>query len=190
MVDRYKIHTTTWASSRAQRGQGLDITYGWHKTVLGPVMIARTNSGICFIGLETRENGKTRAEERLQRYFPAATIKKNPSRTADDARAIDSRWRAHPFAAPLFLDLYGTEFQITVWRALLKIPFGKLVSYAEIAAAIKAPQSARAVGGAVGDNPVSLLVPCHRVIQSSGKWDNYGWGSDVKTRLIQLEQAA
>lgn len=92
--------------------------------------------------------------------------------------------------SPLPLDLYGTPFQLSVWRALLTIPFGETVSYQNIAQAIGRDTASRAVGGAVGDNPVSILVPCHRVIQSNGEITNYGWGTPKKRVLLTMEGTA
>jgi len=87
-----------------------------------------------------------------------------------------------------YLDLEGTEFQKSVWRALLEIPFGGRTSYGQIAAGLGRPKASRAVGSAVGANPVSLLVPCHRVLPSTGKSGNYRWGADRKLALLDAEQ--
>ena len=87
-----------------------------------------------------------------------------------------------------YLDLTGTDFQKSVWRALLEIPFGERTSYGQMAAALGRPKASRAVGSAVGANPVSLLVPCHRVLPSSGQIGNYRWGADRKRALLDAEQ--
>jgi AraC family transcriptional regulator of adaptative response/methylated-DNA-[protein]-cysteine methyltransferase len=89
----------------------------------------------------------------------------------------------------LKLDLYGTNFQLQVWQALLKIPNGETVTYQDVAKSIGRPKSSRAVGNAVGANPVSLLIPCHRVIRATGIIDNYGWGSPRKKLILALEQS-
>ena len=87
----------------------------------------------------------------------------------------------------LRLDLYGTNFQLQVWQALLKIPYGETVTYQDIARQVCTPKASRAVGNAVGANPVSLLIPCHRVIRATGIIDNYGWGSPRKKLILARE---
>lgn len=89
--------------------------------------------------------------------------------------------------ADIPLDLRGTDFQISVWQALLKIPKGQVVSYGDVANDIGSPNASRAVGTAVGENPVSLVVPCHRVVQASGKLGNYGWGVGLKEKILKAE---
>ncbi len=218
------VYKTPWGSgSRDNRGAGLTITYGWHYIPgMGDVLIAATPRGICFIGL-TVDQKRTRAENRLHDYFPAAEIAKNADATAGYAAGIEEMYKqrenCHPGnraaiirdlhqeqelkkipdrpsgvrddnLSPLPLDLYGTPFQLSVWRALLDIPFGETVSYQNIAQAIGRDTASRAVGGAVGDNPVSILVPCHRVIQSNGDITNYGWGTPKKRTLLKMEGVA
>ncbi len=185
------LFETPWGSgSRDNRGAGLTITYGWHDIPgMGDVLIAATPRGICFIGL-TVDQKRTRAENRLHDYFPAAEIAKNADATAGYAAGIDAQYQTSKSLSPLPLDLYGTPFQLSVWRALLDIPFGETVSYQNIAQAIGRDTASRAVGGAVGDNPVSILVPCHRVIQSNGDITNYGWGTPKKRTLLTMEGVA
>lgn len=185
------VYKTPWGSgSRDNRGAGLTITYGWHDIPgMGDVLIAATPRGICFIGL-TVDQKRTRAENRLHDYFPAAEIAKNADATAGYAAGIDAQYQTSKSLSPLPLDLYGTPFQLSVWRALLDIPFGETVSYQNIAQAIGRDTASRAVGGAVGDNPVSILVPCHRVIQSNGDITNYGWGTPKKRTLLKMEGVA
>jgi len=101
---------------------------------------------------------------------------------AFDCLEAEAKWRS--------LDLAGTDFQKSVWRKLLDIPFGARTSYGQIAAELGNPKASRAVGSAVGANPVSLLVPCHRVLPSSGKSGNYRWGADRKLALLDAEQAS
>lgn len=185
------LFETPWGSgSRDNRGAELTITYGWHDIPgMGDVLIAATPRGICFIGL-TVDQKRTRAENRLHDYFPAAEIAKNADATAGYAAGIDAQYQTSKSLSPLPLDLYGTPFQLSVWRALLNIPFGETVSYQNIAQAIGRDTASRAVGGAVGDNPVSILVPCHRVIQSNGDITNYGWGTPKKRTLLTMEGVA
>ena len=110
-------------------------------------------------------------------------------RTARLAARVFARARSGRSHRSLRLDLRGTNFQIKVWEALLKIPFGRLASYQDVAVAIGRPSAARAVGSAVGANPISLVIPCHRVILKSGIIHNYRWGTDRKRTLLALEQA-
>ena len=110
-------------------------------------------------------------------------------RMAQIGNAIDARWLdGKRSTAPLPLDIHGTNFQLQVWRALLHIPDGTLVTYHDVAQAIGKPNASRAVGTAVGANPITLLIPCHRVIQSSGIIENYGWGTPRKRILIGIER--
>ena len=105
---------------------------------------------------------------------------------APSAQKIINIWRGEN-EAKLNIHLYGTNFQIQVWQALLKIPCGGTVSYQDIAEYLGKPTASRAVGGAVGANPISLLIPCHRVIQSSGIIENYGWGTPRKKLILAME---
>ena len=106
--------------------------------------------------------------------------------TADTAQKIIGMWRGEK-QPKMNVHLYGTNFQIQVWQALLKIPCGGAVSYLDVANYLGKPTASRAVGGAVGSNPISLLIPCHRVIQASGIIDNYGWGTPRKRLILAME---
>jgi AraC family transcriptional regulator of adaptative response/methylated-DNA-[protein]-cysteine methyltransferase len=168
-----------------RRGQGLKITYGFHPTFLGEVMIAKTPRGICYLGflMEEKQDEPVR---KMKRWWPLADFKRDDAGIAKEGEAISNIWRGEG-KGKLKLDIYGTNFQIQVWQALLKIPFGETKTYQEIAKQVKRPKSSRAVGNAVGANPVSLLIPCHRVIRATGIIDNYGWGSPRKKLLLALE---
>lgn len=188
LYDLFTVHEGVRPSAVQQRGQGLTIHYGWHATGLGEVLVAATDRGICWMGFRLKDSRDV-PFARLRAYWPAATLVDDPGKTAPFARAIEQRWVAgKPLGAPLPLDIQGSNFQLQVWRALLRIPFGGLVSYGDVARAIGQPRAARAVGTAVGDNPITLLIPCHRVIQSSGIIENYGWGTPRKCALIGIEQ--
>ena len=169
-----------------RRGAGMAIRYGVTETPFGLAFIAASDRGICQLGfLETGDC--THELERLEKKWPKA-------RLIEDH--VGMRQRAKPLFTheggpdrPLSLLVSGTNFQINVWRALLKIPEGRLVSYAQVADAIQRPDAVRAVGNAVGANPVAFLIPCHRVIHSSGKLDGYRWGGTRKRALIAWESA-
>lgn len=168
-----------------RRGAGLNVVYGFYPTQLGEVLIAKTPKGICYLGflMEEKRNEPAR---RMKRWWPLAKFVEDDAGVAKEGAIIAGLWRGEK-AGKLKLDVYGTNFQIQVWQALLKIPMGETATYQDIAKQIKRPKSSRAVGNAVGANPVSLLIPCHRVIRATGIIDNYGWGSPRKKLILAME---
>ncbi len=168
-----------------RRGQGLKVTYGFHPTFLGEVMIAKTPKGICYLGFLMDEKRKEPVRK-MKRWWPLAHFTHDDAAIAKEGEIISALWRGEG-KGKLKLDVYGTNFQIQVWQALLKIPMGETKTYQDIAKQLKRPKSSRAVGNAVGANPVSLLIPCHRVIRATGIIDNYGWGSPRKKLLLAME---
>ncbi|WP_083250567.1 methylated-DNA--[protein]-cysteine S-methyltransferase [Acidihalobacter aeolianus] len=169
------------------RGRDLRIGYGVHETPFGPVFVAMTEKGICdltFVDPHAPDAGL----DGLRARWSLADIAPDPARTAQPVAALFD-----PTAAldrPLSLHVTGTNFQTRVWHALLAIPPGRLTSYAGLAEAIGRPGAARAVGQAVGANPVALLIPCHRVIRESGGLGGYRWGLERKRALLAWETAA
>lgn len=169
------------------RGARLTITYGFAPTRLGEIILAKTQRGICWLGFLI-EAQRAEPLRRLKESWPAAQLIHEDAAIADEAAQINNLWGETPAQTPkLNLDLYGTNFQIQVWQALMRIPVGTTATYQEIARAVGQPKAARAVGGAVGANPVSLLVPCHRVIQVSGLIGHYAWGP-ARKRLILAQE--
>lgn len=166
------------------RGQGIVIRYGFAPTRLGQIMVARTDKGICWLGFQVDES-QSRSIERMRGHWPLADFVEDHDAVAADIQAIDAIWQGEN--RPLKLDLYGTNLQLQVWQALLKIPFACTVDYKSIASSLGKPKAARAIGNAVGANPISLLIPCHRVIQASGIVNNYGWGSPRKKQILAVE---
>jgi AraC family transcriptional regulator, regulatory protein of adaptative response / methylated-DNA-[protein]-cysteine methyltransferase len=167
-------------------GAGLTVEYAVHDTPFGKAFIALTPRGICnFAFLENMEIDEHLAL--LRNKWPHARLHENQQRTLEVIKAMFSREK-HP-DRPLSLHVSGTNFQISVWKALLQIPPAKVVSYSQVATAIGHPKSARAVGLAVGANPVAFLIPCHRVIQQSGKLGGYHWGVTRK-QVIQAWESA
>ncbi|MFI8380831.1 methylated-DNA--[protein]-cysteine S-methyltransferase [Pseudomonas sp. NPDC079086] len=168
------------------RGKQVHIEYGVHATPFGPMFVAITQRGVCraefmdFNSLEELLNS-------LHNAWPLSSIRENLSSTR---LAIDVFFSNDAAArhGPLSLHVAGTNFQIAVWRALLKIPTGSVASYAEVAKSLGAPRSARAVGNAIGANPVALLIPCHRVIQQSGALGGYRWGPTKKLMVQTWEK--
>lgn len=167
-----------------RRGAGMTIRYGVSETPFGLAFIAASDRGICQLGfLENRDCAHEL--ERLEKSWPEAKLIENHKDMRRLAKSIFSHEGGPD--RPLSLLVSGTNFQINVWRALLNIPEGKLVSYAQVADAIRRPDAVRAVANAVGANPVAFLIPCHRVIHSSGKLEGYRWGGIRKRALIAWE---
>lgn len=160
------------------KGAGMVVTYGFVPSPFGELIAARTERGLCYLGFRVDDN-RERCLQRIFAAWPQAQFVENNAAIAGDCAGKNFK-----------LHLFGTNFQIQVWQALLKIPLGQFASYEAIANAIGKPSAARAVGNAVGANPVSLIIPCHRVIRKSGVLDNYGWGSARKKALLGVECCA
>lgn len=166
-------------------GAGVAIEYGVHPTPFGPVLVARTQRGICRLVFLDADGLAAQLHE-LQKQWPQARISENPVATSG---IVETVFRSGKPDKPLSLWVSGTNFQLSVWRALLQIPPGVLVSYNRIASAIGNPKAVRAVGSAVGANPVAFLIPCHRVIRQSGALGGYRWGETRKHALHAWESA-
>ncbi len=170
-----------------RQGAGLEINYGWHPSPFGDMLLAQTSRGICALYFRTGQSPEEMVQE-LQHDWPNSTIHHNPQKTAPAANQIFTP--VNPTAVrKLHLYLKGTNFQIQVWQALLKIPAGSMVTYGDIAQFLGNPKGARAVGSAVGSNLVSYLIPCHRVITHSGDTHQYRWGTSRKKALLGWEAA-
>lgn len=165
-------------------GEKLAINYNVASTVFGLVLVASTYRGICYMSFVDDEN---EGFQDLVQLFPNAVYKKSSDLIQEAAlrifsgNAIDNN--------PVKIHLKGTDFQLKVWEALLKIPLGKLSSYKQVAEEIGKPLASRAVGTAIGENPVAFIIPCHRVIQAGGMYGEYRWGSTRKSALIGWEAA-
>jgi len=166
-------------------GAGLAIQYGAHETPFGRALVAMTARGIC--GLQFIDDERA-GIERLRRQWPVAELRRSPAATAPVAERLFGPLASRPNAA-LALLVKGSNFQVKVWRALLELPFGSLATYGSIAARIGAPSAARAVGAAVGANPIAWLIPCHRVIRESGALGGYRWGMERKSAMLGWEAA-
>lgn len=169
-----------------QRGAGLVIDHGVHDTPFGQAFVALTQRGVCnfsFLDDQTPEAPLAT----LAHSWPEAELREAPSRTQNVINTMFDGSKAPD--RPISLHVSGTNFQISVWRALLQIPPAKVVSYAQVASAIGNPKAARAVGLAVGANPVALMIPCHRVIQQNGKLGGYHWGETRKQAINAWEAA-
>jgi AraC family transcriptional regulator of adaptative response/methylated-DNA-[protein]-cysteine methyltransferase len=168
------------------RGAGLTIRYGLHPTPFGDCLIGVTERGICHLGFVQDSEGD--AIENLVAGWAQARMVEDYDATAPLVEPIFdlSRRDAHP----LHLHLRGTNFQIKVWEALLRITPGQVTTYGQIAARIGRPTATRAVGTAVGHNPIAVLIPCHRVIRSLGEFGNYRYGAARKLALLAHESAS
>ena len=165
-------------------GENLFINYSYAETPFGNILVASTNKGICYMAFADDEK---EALINLQNHFPKARFKQMLDIMQQNALYIFTHdWsKLHQIK----LHLKGTDFQLKVWETLLKIPMGQLSTYGNIAAQIKNPNASRAVGTAIGSNPVAFLIPCHRVIQSTGTFGGYMWGPVRKTAIIGWEAA-
>lgn len=165
-------------------GENLHINYSFAESPFGNIIVASTPKGICYIAFYEDEK---LALNSLQLQFPAAKYQLILDKEQQNALYIFN----HDWSKinQIKLHLKGTDFQLKVWEALLKIPMGKLSTYGSIAKQLQNPNASRAVGTAIGDNPVAFLIPCHRVIQTSGALGGYHWGVDRKTAIIGWEAA-
>ena len=172
-----------------QGGSGVDISYGVHPSPFGPCFVGQTKRGICALGFADDDRSDAQAvRAEFERRWPAARFHENRATTEPVvARIFDGRWATA--TEPLRLAVCGTNFQLKVWEALLRIPPGRITSYQALAQALGLPRSARAVGGAVAANPISYLIPCHRVIRRSGRISNYEWGPARKRVMLGWEAA-
>ena len=163
-------------------GEALTISYQFAETLFGEVFVASTSKGICAL---TFVKNPTGALHHLKAQFPKATFIAQSDSLQQSALALFQT--DHNQLAKIKLHLKGTAFQLKVWQSLLKIPMGQLTTYGELAKAIDHPKAARAVGTAIGSNPIAFLIPCHRVIQSTGAFGGYEWGQVRKTAMIAWE---
>ncbi len=169
-----------------QRGAGLVIDHGVHDTPFGQAFVALTPRGVCNFSFLDDQAPEAPLAALAQRW-PAAELREAPSRTQEVIHTMFDGSKTPD--RPLSLHVSGTNFQISVWRALLQIPPAKVVSYAQVASAVGNPKAARAVGLAVGANPVALMIPCHRVIQQNGRLGGYHWGETRKQAIHAWEAA-
>jgi AraC family transcriptional regulator of adaptative response/methylated-DNA-[protein]-cysteine methyltransferase len=168
-------------------GQGMRIVYGIADSPLGKLLVAATASGICAIALGNLES---ELEDDLRARFTLAEITRDDAGLGETLHHLLSQLTEHPLAADLPLDIRATAFQRRVWAALQAIPRGETRSYAQVAVEIGQPKAVRAVARACASNPVAVVIPCHRVIGTSGKLTGYRWGVERKQKLLQLEKAA
>lgn len=168
-------------------GEGLTIRWGRRPTAFGDALLGATERGLCWLGFNDGITGGGDGLTELRDAWPLAELIADESAVAPYAQRI---FDGHALPdQPLSLLLRGTNFQIRVWQALLRIPEGALTTYQQVACAVGQPAAARAVGAAVGANPLALVIPCHRVIQKSGVIHHYRYGNRRKRTLIGWEQS-
>ncbi len=156
------------------------IRYSFYDTYYGVTLIASTDKGVCYIGFGDQDSRL----EMMQKHYVWATIEEEPT----NLHKIALQYIDNNEDAILPLHIIGTTFQMKVWRALLDIPLGKLSTYKLIADAVNNPKAVRAVGSAVGQNPISYIIPCHRVIRSDGGLGGYSSGIDYKKKMLSKEK--
>jgi len=168
-------------------GEGLTIAYGFHPSPFGTALVMATDRGLA--GLAFADEGQEKAAlADMSGRWPKGSYVEDSARTSALAKRIfdPKHWRAD---RPLRVVLIGTDFEVRVWETLLKIPMGRATTYSDIAAKLKKPTAARAVGAAVGKNPLSFVVPCHRVLGKSGDITGYHWGLTRKRAMLGWEAA-
>ncbi|MFK7753230.1 MAG: bifunctional helix-turn-helix domain-containing protein/methylated-DNA--[protein]-cysteine S-methyltransferase [Sedimentitalea sp.] len=170
----------------ARSGAGLTIFWGWFESPFGPALVMGTEKGICGIGFAAETTAEETMQDLISRW-PKASFVEDVTALRPWVLAAFGAQSGELSTAPLFL--IGAPFQIKVWEALLSIPSGNVTTYSEIAQAIGNPRAVRAVGTAVGRNPVSWLIPCHRALRKSGGLGGYHWGLPVKRAMLAYEAA-
>lgn len=186
--DLFVSHEAMTPGEYKSRGLGLEISYGFHDSPFGNALVMATDRGVAGLAFVDEDKGQTRAEalEDMMRRWPKASYVEASWKTAPFARQIfdPKAWKCEQ---PVRLVLIGSDFDVRVWETLLKIPMGRAVSYLDIARHLGHPNASRAVGTAVGRNPISFVVPCHRVLRGDGNLGGYHWGLTRKRALIGWE---
>ena len=183
--DLFVTHEGMSPGAYKTKGSGVVISYGFHPSPFGLALVMVTVQGLCGLGFSDL-GGEAASLADMQRRWPNASYVENSAQTAPYAAQIfaPEKWQD---GQPLRVTFIGSDFEIRVWESLLKIPMGRAVTYGDIASSIDKPKAARAVGAAVGRNPISFVVPCHRVIGKSGALTGYHWGLTRKRAILGWE---
>jgi AraC family transcriptional regulator of adaptative response/methylated-DNA-[protein]-cysteine methyltransferase len=185
--DLFVTHESMSPGEWKTGGEGLTVYYGFHPSPFGSALIMATDRGLC--GLAFADGGGERAAlDDMKSRWPNARYAEDSARTVPYAQRIfdSGKWKAD---TPLRVVLIGTDFEVRVWETLLRIPMGRATTYSDIAQKLERPKAARAVGAAVGKNPISFVVPCHRVVGKSGALTGYHWGLTRKRAMLGWEAA-
>ncbi len=170
-----------WVNVTWVTGTPDELWFGTVPTLLGAMTIIGADDALCYVGFV-----ETRCIDKCRKLFLSADFSVDTQRAEKMAKTILKTWGGDTDTS-LKIMVCGTDFQQQVWRALIKIPAGHVVSYGTIADAIGKPAAVRAVGTAVGANPISLIIPCHRVVQKNGNVENYMWGDAMKQNILRTE---
>ncbi len=190
--DLFVSHEAMTPGDYKRRGEGIEMAYGFHASPFGEALLIATERGLAGLAFVDEDKGQSGGQTRedaladMMQRWPKARYVEDPARTAAHAAQV-FRPAAWGEDRPVRLVMIGTDFDVRVWEALLKIPMGRAVSYTDIARHIGAPSASRAVGSAVGRNPLSFVVPCHRVLRGDGNLGGYHWGLTRKRALIGWE---
>ena len=185
--DLFVTHEALTPGAYKARGQGLVMVHGFAPSPFGIAVLVATEHGLAGLAFADAGDEQAALADLVERW-PAATHRRDDAAVAPHARRIFDMEEWQP-DRPLRVVLIGTDFEIRVWRTLLAIPFGRTTTYSRVAAHIGAPKAARAVGTAVGRNPISFVVPCHRVVSSAGALTGYHWGVARKRTILGWEAA-
>jgi AraC family transcriptional regulator of adaptative response/methylated-DNA-[protein]-cysteine methyltransferase len=183
--DLFVVHEAMSPGEWKSGGAGLTVKYGFHPSLFGTALVMTTERGLC--GLAFADEGETAvALEDMRKRWPNARYVEDQAQTAAVARRIfePTQWRKE---TPLRIVLIGTNFEVRVWETLLRIPLGRATTYSDIARNVCSEKAARAVGAAVGKNPISFVVPCHRVVGKNGNLTGYHWGLTRKRAMLGWE---
>jgi AraC family transcriptional regulator of adaptative response/methylated-DNA-[protein]-cysteine methyltransferase len=190
--DLFVTHEAMSPGEYKARGEGLTLAYGWHASPFGEALMVASPRGLAGLGWvdEAIEGGREAARAAaladMRRRWPRARLEQDEAATAPYARRVfdPACWQA---SQPLRVVLIGSGFEVSVWRSLLTVPLGAATTYSALAGRIGKPRAARAVGAAVGRNPISFVVPCHRVLGASGQLTGYHWGLVRKQAILGWE---
>lgn len=184
--DLFVTHEAMSPGEWKARGGGLTIRYGFHPSPFGRALVMSTDRGLAGLAFADHGEGEPACLDDMTRRWPNATYVEDREATSGYiGRIFDpAQWLSE---RPLQVVLIGTDFQVRVWQSLLKIPFGKAVTYSHVARDIGQPTASRAVGAAVGANPISFVVPCHRAVGKSGALTGYHWGLTRKRAILGWE---
>ncbi|MBG18368.1 MAG: 6-O-methylguanine DNA methyltransferase [Rhizobiales bacterium] len=183
--DLFVTHEAMSPGDFKSGGTGLVIRYGFHPSPFGTALVMTTDRGLCGLGFAD-PGGEAEALEDMAKRWPGAKLEHDQAGTASLATQVfaPGSWSAN---RPLRIVLIGTDFQVKVWEALLRIPLGSAKTYSDVACEIGKPSASRAVGAAVGRNPISFVVPCHRALGKSGALTGYHWGLTRKRAMLGWE---